>query len=173
MAAGSVRLFTALWPPAPVRDALARLAAAWQWPASAARVDPARYHITLQFLGLVPVADVPRLQEQLEVPFEPATLPLDSARQAVWPGGIAVLEIDAPAPLRALHARLGEALTKRGTRIEDRAWRPHVTFARKAWQARPAASTVLPEWPVDDGYALVRSAPGAGYETIARFGAAR
>ena len=169
MAATAVRLFTALWPTPRVREALAALAARWHWPAGAKPVDPARLHATLHFLGLVDVDRVPLLRPVLDVPFEPVTLHPGAARQAVWPGGIAVLELEAPASLRAWHGRVSAALRAAGFDLEERAWRPHVTFARKASHARPAPACDLPPWPVDD-VALVRSTPGRGYEVLACYG---
>lgn len=171
MATASVRLFTALWPPSPVREALAALAARWHWPGSAKRLDPARLHATLHFLGLVDVGRVPLLRPVLDVPLEPVTLRPDAARQAVWPGGIAVLELDTPPALRAWHERVSAALHAAGFAVETRAWRPHVTFARQASHARPAAACELPAWPVDE-VALVRSTPGRGYEVLASYGRA-
>lgn len=167
--AAAVRLFTALWPPAAVREALVALAARWQWPAGAKPVAPARLHATLHFLGLVDPDRVPLLRPVLDVPFEPVTLHPEAARQAVWPGGIAVLELEVPSALRAWHERVSTALRAAGFDVEARAWRPHVTFARKASHARPAPACELPPWPVDD-VALVRSTPGRGYEVLACFG---
>jgi RNA 2',3'-cyclic 3'-phosphodiesterase len=169
MAAAAVRLFTALWPTPRVREALAALAARWQWPGGAKPVDPARLHATLHFLGLVDVDRVPLLRPLLDVPLEPVTLHPETARQSVWPGGIAVLELDVPAELRAWHDHVAAALRAAGFDVEERAWRPHVTFARKASHARRAPACELPSWPVDD-VALVRSTPGRGYEVLASFG---
>jgi len=167
----ALRLFTALWPPPPVRDALAALRDRWQWPAGAALVEAARLHVTLHFLGSVPASRLPDLVAGLAVPCDKAQLRLDDAQQRVWPGGIAVLELQAPPVLQRLHARLGNALAQLGFPADDRPWRPHVTLARKAAGARPAAASTLPPWHVDDGFALVRSAPGGGYETLHRYGA--
>jgi 2'-5' RNA ligase len=171
MAAGAVptvRLFTALWPPAAVRTALASLRDRWQWPAGAARVDAARLHVTLHFLGPVDAQRVPDLVRGLAVPMESAELRLDGASHRLWPGGLAVLELDAPEPLRRLHARLSEALARLGFVPEARAWRPHVTFARKAFGAKPPpAVEPCPPWPVD-AYALVRSS-GGRYDVLHAF----
>ena len=169
MATAAVRLFTALWPPPAVRDALAALAARWQWPARAKLVEPARLHATLHFLGLVDVDRVPLLRPVLDVPLEPATLHPDAARQAVWPGGIAVLELEVPSALRAWHERVSAALHAAGFAVDARAWRPHVTFARQAAHARPAPACELPPWPVHE-VALVRSTPARGYEVLASYG---
>jgi len=166
MAGATQRLFLALWPPAPVRQALLDCQAAWTWPEGAARVPAQRLHLTLHFIGAVPVARVPPVVERMAVPFEPFELELASGRSRVWPGGIAVLELDAPSALLRLHAALADALRAEGLAVEDRRYRPHVTFARRATGARIPSMAPPIRWAVRDGYALVRSIPGRGYETL-------
>jgi RNA 2',3'-cyclic 3'-phosphodiesterase len=165
---GTVRLFLALWPTPPVRRALQGLQARWHWPQAAAVVDPARLHITLHFLGQVPQDRVDEFRAALAVPFEPHVLALAQGRATVWPGGIAVLELQAPRELQALHADLSRALQSLRWPLEERRYRPHVTFARRAQGARadPDACGELPEWQVDEGYVLVRSSPAHGYEVL-------
>lgn len=162
-AQGSARLFIALWPPEPVRAALARHQQGWGWPRSASPVRREKLHLTLHFLGQVPRDRLSGFAQELAVPLEPFELRLD--RDELWPGGIAVLSPSAaPEALRALHAGLHEAL-KRGQCSPDReALRPHVTMARRA------AHAVRPEPGVDiawlvQGYALVESEP-AGYRVL-------
>lgn len=164
----TVRLFLALWPTPPVRRALQDLQARWQWPPAAAVVDPARLHITLHFLGQVPQERVDELRVALAVRVEPHVLALAQGRATVWPGGIAVLELQAPPELQALHADLSRALQSLGWPVEERRYRPHVTFARRAQGARVAgeACEEMPEWQVDEGYVLVRSSPAHGYEVL-------
>jgi 2'-5' RNA ligase len=170
----TLRLFTALWPPASLRDALASLRDRWQWPAGAAPVASERLHVTLHFIGQVPAARLAEVGNGLAVEMDAADLRLDAARQQVWPGGIAVLEFDAPEALRTLHARLANALAALQLPLESRPWRPHVTFARKARGAKPPQpdAVVLPGWKVDS-YTLVRTVPGRGYETLQRYAAAK
>jgi 2'-5' RNA ligase len=164
----TVRLFLALWPTAPVRQALHAMQSRWRWPEGSAVVDPARLHITLHFLGQVPPERVDEFTAGLAVPFEPHVLALAQGRATVWPGGIAVLELAAPPALQALHADLSRALQSLEWPVEERRFRPHVTFARRAQGARAAADACkdLPAWQVDDGYVLVRSRPAQGYEVL-------
>jgi 2'-5' RNA ligase len=163
------RLFLGLWPTDAQRAQLQDLAERWRWPASARRTPPERLHITLHFLGNVPVARVPELKQALAVPWSGCTLQLDAAQ--VWPGGIAVLEAtQVPPELIALHARLGQVLAGAGIPLETRRYRPHVTFARKAQGALPPACASF-EWHATPHYALLRSLPGGrGYEGLALFG---
>lgn len=166
-----VRLFIALWPPAAVRDALVQWQAGWQWPANATLVRPERLHATLHFLGEVPARAVFDLKHVLHVPVPAFDLHFGHAE--VWPQGIAVLRPEtSPTPLRALHARIGLALASVGLKADERAYRPHVTLARRAVGAKPPAHPPQVTWPVRDGFVLVQTLGGArGYEVLARFGA--
>lgn len=164
--AQTARLFLALWPQDPVRSELARWGRAWRWPAGARPVEAQRLHVTLHFIGPVAVERVGALREGLHVPFEPFDLALPHGAARVWPGGIAVLELEAPAPLQRLHAALAQALHAAGLPVEERRFRPHVTFARKAAGAVPPATPPQGDWRVDGGYALVHSVPARGYAVV-------
>ncbi|WP_427912533.1 RNA 2',3'-cyclic phosphodiesterase [Ramlibacter sp. MMS24-I3-19] len=167
-----LRLFTALWPPPAVRDALLVLRDRWQWPPGARLADASKLHITLHFIGSVEASRLPALVDGLAVPMERTELRIDTRRQRVWPGGIAVVELQMPEMLQRMHALLAHALSRLGLGVEARPWRPHVTFARKAAGAvPPAAADGMPSWPVD-GYALVRSA-GGRYDILQRYAAAK
>jgi RNA 2',3'-cyclic 3'-phosphodiesterase len=165
-----LRLFLALWPPAEVAAALRAHSDAWTWSAGARRTAPERLHITLHFIGEVPAANAPPLQQALQVGWTGCELELD--RSEVWPGGIAVLEASrVPPSLVALHAALGDRLRERGLPVESRRFRPHVTFARKAQGSRPPAGFAPLRWRVEAEYLLVQSLPGGrGYVPIQRFG---
>lgn len=163
-AGGAQRLFIALWPDARVRSALAARRDAWQWPPGAAIVNADKLHATLHFLGQVPPDRVADVRAAIALPFTPFELEL--REPALWRGGIAVLEADAPPPLLDLHVRLGLALDALGLPVEPRPYRPHVTFARKARGAVPPGATPVP-WPVRD-YALVVSANGE-YAVMQRY----
>lgn len=168
--AASVRLFLALWPPSAVHAALQSLAMAWSWPPSARRTAPDRLHVTLHFLGAVPAARLPQLRESLGVRWNGCELVLDRAQ--VWPGGIAVLEAQqVPAALTALHEALAARLRALQIPVEERRYRPHVTFARKAFGARPPGQFEPVHWRVAPAFELVQSLPGGrGYVPVVRFG---
>ena len=167
--ASSLRLFLGLWPSTEVHTALVAHAAAWDWPAAARRTRPERLHVTLHFLGNVESERVADLRTGLQVPWEGGELVLD--RPTVWPGGIAVLEATRIDPaLMDLHARLAHALHALDLPVESRPWRPHVTFARKAFGAHPPLEARPVTWRMAPAYALVRSLPGGqGYETVEAF----
>ena len=163
------RLFVALWPDAPARDALAAWQRAWTWPPGAALVPSERLHLTLHFLGNVALEQLPALTEGLRVPFEP--FELHFGRAEVWPGGTAVLRPDHTAPaLLGLHARLAAALAALGRPLESRRYKAHVTLARRAVGALPPPVPSKFGWRAGAGFVLVRSLPnGGGYEVLERF----
>lgn len=166
--AASARLFVALWPDAGLREQLLRIQAAWRWPPGAALTPPGKLHLTLHFIGAVERASVPALTEALQqVTLEPVTVVLDVAE--VWHGGVAVLRAGAlPAALERLHlAVLDRAEHALGVDGERRRFKPHVTLARKAAGAMPAARSTALTW-AGAGMALVESVPGpaGGYRSL-------
>lgn len=159
----TARLFIALSPADEVRARLKDWRDQWQWPRSAIRVRTEKLHMTVHFLGDVEVARVPELQAALAVPFDAFTLQLGHGE--IWLGGIAVLapEETPPALLR-LHADLADILGALGLPAEERAYRPHVTMARRA------AGAIMPRrgpaltWTVAQ-YALMEST-AEGYRVL-------
>ncbi len=155
----TARLFLALWPTEPVRRALLVGRDSWQWSRHAGRVPPQNLHLTLHFLGEIARTRVPELIEGLAVPVTSFELML--ARLAGWPNGFAVWEPAAcPAELTRLHDALGRALVRLAVPLETRAYRPHVTLARRARDAVAPQMQPRLTWPVDR-YALVESCPSA------------
>ena len=152
------RLFLALWPDPAVRHALRERRDAWHWPRGATPVHTDKLHLTLHFLGDVPAARLPELLDGFAVPFAPFRI--DLGRPVSWPHGIAVLEpLAVPPALLALHARLEQALVALGLAPERRAYRPHVTMARRANGVVVPDSGPALGWDID-GYALVESRNG-------------
>lgn len=157
----------ALWPGRIARQALHAWQNRWVWPAGARVVAPARLHLTLHFLGDLPSQQVPDLARSLQVPFE--RFEMRFGHGTVWTNGVAAIEPDAGPPgLLALHDALGKALQRQGLPLEARAFRPHVTFARRARAAAPPAERTALRWRVQ-GYALVQSTPGLGYAYVATY----
>lgn len=168
----TVRLFIALWPPDAVRDALAAWQGQWQWPQRASVVRPERMHLTLHFLGNVPPQIVADLNYVLRrVPCQ--TFALQFGQADMWPHGTAVLRPDqSPTALRGLHARIGLALSEIGLKAEDRAFRPHVTLARRAQGATPPEAAADIAWESKAGFVLVQTLGGGrGYQVLENFGA--
>lgn len=165
-----LRLFLALWPDDHIRTGVTQWQQAWSWPSHAALVQPQRLHLTLHFLGDVPADRLVGLKGDLRVPFEP--LALDLGQGEVWPRGVAVLRPDnVPTGLARLHGALADALVAAGLPVDARAYRPHVTLARRATGAEAPPEGLGLCWRARQGYVLARSLPGgAGYEVLERFG---
>lgn len=168
----TARLFLALWPDPGVRRRLHHLHVGWRWPPGAARVAANRLHLTLHFIGAVPRDRVAALAAALSRPVELFTLAL--GQMSVWPGGVAVLEprtaSEVPRPLLQLREALAEAMRAQALPVETRAFRPHVTLARRAAGALPPPGATTIEWAVN-GYVLVESVPGpgGGYQVLQRY----
>jgi len=168
--AAAARLFIALWPDKPVREAMHR----WPSPASdhgpgddSARLTPiGQLHLTLHFIGNVPMHRLPELRGGLGVTLRPFELHFHRLER--WRGGLIVAPVDeAPRELLALQARLGDALRTLQLPVDDRPFTPHVTVARRhrgtgsQWPVPPL------RWAVQH-YALVESrhAAGGGYRLL-------
>jgi 2'-5' RNA ligase len=165
----TTRLFLALWPDDDVRAALQRGYDRWNWTKGAWVARPSSLHLTLHFLGNLPSSSLPELVRELEVPFDPFDLTLNTSQ--VWSNGIAVLQPEeSPPGLINLQATLGEALQRLGISIEARPYRPHVTLARRAQGALAPADDEPVQWPVRS-YALIesRAANLGGYRTLREY----
>ena len=163
-----VRLFIALWPAQEARAALVAARDAWRWPPQAKPVPDEKLHATLHFIGRFPRERLPALGAALDA-VDTAPIRLALVASEVWRGGIAVATLADATALHDLHARVGAALASVGVALEDRPYRPHVTFARQARGARPPATLPALDWRAD-GFALVASRGGA-YHVLAAWGA--
>lgn len=157
------RVFFALWPDAPARAALARLA---QEVAHHAHGKPPRddnLHITLAFVG--PVAHdrldaLERIGREAAAGVAPFELALERIGGTGF--GIAWLSPDGlPPPLAALHAALAAGLSREGFAVERRMFRPHLTLARHCARAAQRGAVVPVRWTVDR-LTLVESTLAAG-----------
>jgi 2'-5' RNA ligase len=157
----SVRLFLALWPDDAVRAQLRARRDAWVWPRGATPVHTDKLHVTLHFLGGMAGERLPELLDGFSVSFTPFELRF--GRAELWHTGIAVLApLEAPPELLALHAGLASRLPGLGLQPEARAYRPHVTMARRAGGAALPPDGPEIAWQIDR-YALVESRPDGTY----------
>lgn len=163
------RLFLALLPGPAVQAALAAHAEAWHWNEDASRYAPADWHVTVHFIGAVPRARLGELRTQLDVPVTPFELRF--GEPVLWPHGLAVLlPMAVPPALQQLHDVLGRRLRALGLRTDERAYRPHLTLARRAQTAVPP---VPPAWGWQvENYALMESTgqPAARYRVLQAWG---
>lgn len=159
------RLFFALWPDDAVRARLAPLAAA----CGGRRVPGDSLHLTLAFLGPTDAARRDCCERAAAaVPFVPFELVLSEVQWQRRRGIVWAVAAEVPAELAALVAALNEGLRGCGYAPEARAFRAHVTLARKVRRARPGSLDPV-RWAVDRFW-LVSSqlAPGGSRYTLER-----
>ena len=160
------RLFFALWPDDALRDALARQAAVLsELDARARRVSPARYHLTLRFVGSFPTVD-PALVDSLvqagdDVRCDAFGLVLDRtgafARSRVAWSGCRTC----PPGLAQLQQALDRAVVVRTGLQADTGFVPHVTLLRGVCAPLPEIRVAPLSWQVRE-FALCESGPAPG-----------
>ncbi len=147
---GASRLFFALVPSAAVRAAFGDLARNVARRSRGRAVSSDHLHLTLAFLGDVPATAVPSLKEAGDgMPRAGGVLVFDTL--GAWrASGVAwVAPSVVPPSILALHAALGTALAAAGFVLDVRAFRPHVTLARRCVQVQPRARCEPVRWPAD------------------------
>jgi len=156
------RLFFALWPDARQRERLRDAIAPAVRTIEGRAVDRRNWHVTLAFIGAFPDERLPELLGRTAgIEVEPFRLVFDRlefwARPKIACVGVATV----PGELQALVDRLNGVLADLGVRVEDRAYRPHITVARnaRAFATERLAQRAVIEW---SGFALVESVSGPG-----------
>ena len=126
------RLFFALWPSDRQRETLRDALRPVLTSVEGERVDRRSWHVTTVYIGDFPEEQIPFLQAAAnEIDYEPVRLRFD--RLAFWPRPkiACLLPLTTPPPLEALVGSLRTALAAFDCRLEDRAYRPHITVARR------------------------------------------
>ena len=153
------RLFYALWPDQQVRQQLAL----WQrahLPPEVRLTHPADFHLTLQFLGQVPMTQLAALQAIGQgLQFSIFNLQLDklgyfAKARVLWAGCREV-----PSEVEVLQKNLASALKPLGFQPQQASFVPHVTLARKATPFLVEKPFKPVGWSVTQ-WALVASRPG-------------
>lgn len=164
------RLFFALPCAAGQRKAIARWRNALG--RGAGRPVPAEnFHVTMLFLGAVPVTLIPAIcaaAASVKVPGRSLELTLD--RLKAWPKAnvLVLAPTEAPAALGRLVYALQEALRPLGLTDEYREYRPHLTLLRD-WRAPEPEASVAPEFHLRaDHFVLYESHKGA-YRALAQW----
>lgn len=170
---GQRRLFFALWPDEPLRDALVEETRGWVTASGGRPMRRESLHLTLAFLGNVDEGTARCVANAAAgVRGDPFELPFDrygyfARPRAFWCGARVT-----PGALQRLVADLNTALRPCGIEPERRPYKAHLTLARKAdapkgeWLMQPLS------WSVDE-FVLVESLPapeGVRYEVIGRWG---
>jgi len=160
------RLFLALWPDAQAADKLERLARDLATLSGGKPVPAARIHLTLAFLGQIPDDRIAEAAS-VEIHADCFTVVLDCvgsfrAGRVAWAG--AMRPADA---LLALQSSLSTQLRARGFLLEDRAFAPHITLARRISKPVPRSPIEPIVWTAREA-ALVRTQAGS-YTTLQAF----
>jgi 2'-5' RNA ligase len=162
-ASGStIRLFFALWPEPALQSTLAERARSLVATAGGRAMRAETLHVTLAFLGDVPVGLRPAIERAAgAATFAPFDLVLDRTgwfghRKLGWAGTHAV-----PPALATLVATLRAALGANGVPLDPQPFVVHVTLVRNARTVPPGGPMTPVTWPVRD-FALVASEPAAG-----------
>jgi 2'-5' RNA ligase len=155
----SKRLFVALWPDMPVRQQIS--AVQKQVTTATGMLDGAvafeNLHMTLQFLGDMPLAAIDKISASLAyVTAQPFHLTLDRWGQFAKPGILWIGPGEPVAPLQRLQADVISVLKTRAGGARERPYKPHLTLFRKVSHL-PAVDAFEPvEWLVDR-FVLVES----------------
>jgi 2'-5' RNA ligase len=136
------RLFYALWPSDPERNALAA-AAQRLYPLSGRAVATADLHVTLAFVGSVDSTRVDRFVA-LNRELPPASLTFDMVEHWPKPRVLVATTRSVPATLQQAVDDLWQGLDRLGVARESRPFRPHVTLARDVsrWRGTSALQPV-------------------------------
>lgn len=174
----SCNLFFGVFPPPPVREAMAAQVARLRddAPVRGRWSDPQRYHVTVQFLGRFPFAATqsPDAEPLAAIRAAAASLPAPAFDLRVdTTGSFARSRVGwlgfthPPAALFALWKGLGEALDQSGAPHDAQPhYIPHVTVLRDAKERWPAQAIAPIPWHVDM-LVLARSREGPGaYELL-------
>jgi len=141
----SRRLFFALDPDPRTRERFVQLQAALDWPGR--RVPAANLHMTLAFLGNVPVsalADLCALAQGLDFPAPLVRLDCAGSFRKSRVGWVGCAR--PPEALTTFQAELAGSLEQGGFRPDRRAWHPHVTLYRDLRNNPGSMDTEPVEW---------------------------
>jgi 2'-5' RNA ligase len=164
------RLFFALWPDATLRSDAAGRVAALVPPDRGRPQRPDQLHVTLVFLGQVAEERLDNVRAvAAEVTGTDFIFALDRLEHWRKPGVLCLTASDVPPPLTSVVEQLRVALADRGLPTESRAYRPHLTLARKVGRFEGPAEVEPLLWRADS-ITLVQSRTdreGSRYEPLA------
>lgn len=157
------RLFFALWPDQQVRQALSESCSGLSSLVGQGKlVNPLNLHITLHFLGNIPVGKIDCFIRQAQsVKADCFQLSINQCGFFKKPKICWLGPAETPAALNLLHKQLGKQIQHCGFQPEHRPYRPHVTMVRKIKQAiKPELNDVI-HWQVNR-FVLVESISWSG-----------
>ncbi|GMK46525.1 RNA 2',3'-cyclic phosphodiesterase [Paenibacillus glycanilyticus] len=149
--ADNIRIFTAISIPANISGQIVSHLPDWQDQLSFQKwVDPRDLHITLHFIGDMPVSSIPAIQTAMQEAvsrtssFSLELSKLGSFGREERPSVLWLGLKQLPAELTRLHQSLGQSLHSGiGYTPETRLYRPHVTLARKYSADEPCTAEKL------------------------------
>lgn len=152
------RLFFALWPDETARQCLSdAISEVRSITAHGKLVDFNNLHITLHFLGNIPVQRVRcYLRQAIKVRGRPFDLELTHLGHFKKPRVLWIGCDTIPPALEQLHADLGAMIETCGFNQESRPYRPHVSIARKINQSVAKQRITGIPWSVDQ-FVLIKS----------------
>jgi len=155
------RLFFALWPDERQRDRLRDTITPVAKLVEGRAIDRRNWHVTLAFVGAFPENRVDYLFDRMaRIEVEPFRLVFD--RLEFWPRPklACLVAQTVPREMQALVDTLNNVLRAVGVRVEERAFRPHITAVRnaRAFETVRLSQRAVTEW---SGFELVESVPGA------------
>jgi RNA 2',3'-cyclic 3'-phosphodiesterase len=152
-----VRLFYAAFPDAGSGQCLAAVAASMHLHPASRLVPRVNYHVTVVFVGEVPASQVPVLLQVGAAQRMPAfELRFDACEYWPTPKVVVAAARTIPTALEGLRQQLQRELAGHQWTPDVKAFRAHVTLARKVSQA-PVLQAMSPfDWRVRD-FCLVRS----------------
>jgi RNA 2',3'-cyclic 3'-phosphodiesterase len=160
----TVRCFVALWPDDAARSSIVQIAAAEhaRWPA-ARLMRSENLHLTLAFIGVLPVEVVRRLQPIIDALTSPAfdwtldRLGVFRSARVLWIGGPAC------PPLHALAHTVRATLDAQRVAYDHKPFVPHITLLRDLPRlAQPATTIAALLWPVRAPRLVVSTMTPAG-----------
>jgi len=156
------RIFFALWPNDPQREQLQNTISPIVQAIEGTVVKRSNWHVTLAFVGEYPERLISELQmAAAAIAFEPFRSSFDKAKY--WTQAkVAVLTPTSISPeLERLVGALNTVMSDAGLVVPTRAYRPHITIARRArpFETRRLAQPARLEW---SGVELVESVSAPG-----------
>jgi RNA 2',3'-cyclic 3'-phosphodiesterase len=143
------RLFFGVWPDDASRSGLAHAVRTHVPPGAGRPQRPDQWHLTLQFLGDVPDAQLPAvLDAGAAASADAAVCELVLDRIEYWkrPEVLCLAAGSIPEPLAALVRSLRTELELRGFALEERPFKAHVTLARRVRQPQPLVNVETLRW---------------------------
>ena len=165
-----VRLFFALWPDDDVRFQIVENLRRFELDRNKSRpVTPGNLHLTLHFVGNVSIAEMKCLDRQArQVKAEKFDLSLDYSGYFKKPKVLWLACRTVPRALIDLQQNLGRQIAECEYTPEERPYSPHLTVARKIYQAPEPVAVAAIHWQVDR-FVMVESISdfaGVRYEVV-------